>query len=101
MFLQEILTTKKAKQINAYDKMVYRSYPALIKAIGRRHVNYNRTLKLLKQKEAKGEIFVIRPTSEITIGRLETDSEKLKQLYEAGYNDAKAYYEGLKRYLGL
>ncbi len=98
---RDINYKKKPNKLMPMIKMVYRSYPALIKAIGRRHVNYNRTLKLLKQKEAKGEIFVIRPTREITIGRLETDSEKLKQLYEAGYNDAKAYYEGLKQYLGL
>lgn len=96
---RDINYKKKATKLLPMIKVLYRGYPNIIKAIAKRHVNYNRTLKLLKQKEAKGEVFVIRPKKEINVGKLETDSEKLKQLYEAGYNDAKHYYKAMKEYL--
>jgi predicted patatin/cPLA2 family phospholipase len=35
----------------------------------------------------------------VTVGRLETDMEKLGALYEMGLNDAKQAIEGIKEYL--
>lgn len=82
-------------------KIRYRNYPKLIKAMEKRHIYYNRTLERMLQLEKEGKIFVIRPDSEITVGRLETAPEKLKELYEAGYNDAKNKFEVLKEYLEM
>lgn len=91
---------KEPNKLLPMMKVIYRKYPNLIKAIARRHVNYNRTLKLIKKLEKSGEIFVIRPKQEITVGRLETDPEKLKELYKAGYEDALNSYSKLQEYLG-
>ena len=82
-------------------KIRYRNYPKMIRAMEKRHVYYNRTLERMLQLEKEGKIFVIRPDSEITVGRLETAPEKLKELYEAGYNDAKNKFEVLKEYLEM
>ncbi|MBQ1193319.1 MAG: patatin family protein [Lachnospiraceae bacterium] len=98
---RDINYKKKPNKLMPMIKMFYRGYPNLIKAMAKRHINYNKTLRMIKHMEAKGEIFVIRPEKEITVGRLETDSEKLKELYESGYNDAVKYYDSLKEYLGL
>lgn len=92
---------KESNKMLPMIKLVYRKYPNLIKAVARRHVNYNRTLKLLRKLEKNNEVFVIRPTNEVNVGRLETNPEKLKELYEAGYADAMNCYEGLREYLGL
>ena len=82
-------------------KLIYRKYPKFVEAMEKRYVNYNRSLKYIKRKEEKGEIFVIRPSKEITVGRLDTDSAKLKALYEQGYQDAMKSYKRMKDYLDL
>ena len=98
---RDIYYRKKPNKLGQMMKMVYHKYPKLVAAMAKRHIGYNKTLKLIRKLERNGQIFVIRPTKEITVGRLETDAEKLKELYEAGYNDAKNAYEGLKKYLEI
>lgn len=71
----------------------YKNYTKLIETIEQRHVIYNDTIKMLRELEASGEAIVIRPSKPITIGRFEKDVEKLRALYENGYEDAKAIYE--------
>lgn len=73
-------------------KIKYLKYPKLLKAIENRHNVYNKTMKLLEKDK---NVFIIRPSVDLQIDRLETDKEKLKQLYELGYNDAKNCYENL------
>ena len=79
----------------------YRKYPKFVEALANRHINYNRTLDELGVMEKEGRILVIRPSSPVTIGRLEKDEKKLKALYEQGYEDAKnsmgALMEFIKR----
>ena len=53
----------------------------------------------LIELEEKGEVFVIRPSEPIGIGRLEKDPQKLQSVYELGFNDAKKNIEKLKKYL--
>ncbi|NLL92879.1 MAG: patatin family protein [Clostridiales bacterium] len=92
---------KEPNKLLPMMKFVYRKYPKLVHAVAKRHVNYNKTLRQLRKMEKAGNVFVIRPSEEITVGRLETDSEKLKALYEQGYRDAKNSYEAMKKYLNL
>ena len=49
----------------------YRKYPKFVEALANRHINYNRTLDELGVMEKEGRILVIRPSSPVTIGRLE------------------------------
>ena len=50
--------------------------------------------------EKDGKMFVIRPSENITVARLEKDSEKLKALHALGMKDATAQWQALKEYLG-
>ena len=65
----------------------------------KRHSIYNKTLKRIQKLENEGKIFVIRPKAEVKIGRLEKDTQKMTDLYNAGYNEAKDCFESLIRYL--
>ena len=38
----------------------------------------------------KGHIFVIRPKEDCGVGRIEKNKDKLRALYQMGYDDAKA-----------
>lgn len=89
---------KKAEPFRwAYSKQ-YKAYPKLVETIHNRHRMYNDTLETLSELEDKGEAIVIRPSKPILIGRFEKDVEKLRTLYEEGYEDAKALYEQIKNF---
>lgn len=78
----------------------YRKYPKFVKAIENRHIEYNRTLDELSLMEKEGTAFVIRPSSPVEISRLEKNIDKLKALYDQGYQDAANQYEELKKFIG-
>lgn len=77
-------------------------YPHRRKMVDRmlhRHEGYNETLAFLAEEEAAGRAFVIRPQKKGEVGRIEKDPEKLKALYQEGYEDAKLCYPALLRFL--
>lgn len=76
-------------------KIYYKKYPAVSKALLNRHIVYNRTLKNIEKLEKIGKAFVFRPSSEVGVGRLEKDTEKIKRLYNLGRKDAEKNYEKL------
>ena len=53
----------------------------------------------LRKEEEAGRVFVIRPTEEVEVGRLEKNREKLTALYQMGYDDARDSMERLVSYL--
>lgn len=56
-----------------------------------RHEVYNRSVEELKKWEANGKAVVIRPSSPIEIGRIETNPEKLQSVYDLGVTDGMSY----------
>ena len=60
---------------------------------------YNVCLKQLTQLEQEGKVFVIAPEDTYGVGRTDTDTVKLRRLYDEGYEIAKAQMEALKEYL--
>lgn len=77
----------------------YKAYPKLIEAMERRHEVYNETLSFIEKLEKEGKCFVIRPKTALNIGRFETNPEKLKLIYEQGYQETKERYEELHKFL--
>jgi len=49
--------------------------------------------------EKQGKVLVIRPDEEITIKRLEKDTEKLNYVYNLGIKDGNNIIEDLKQYI--
>ena len=71
--------------------LFYRKYPLLRNAIAARNMMYNRQIALVEELEDKGRLIVIRPSQPITVSRMEKDTAKLLDLYNQGYQAAKAY----------
>ena len=67
----------------------YRKYPRVNDRLKNRYQKYNDTLSYIKTEEEKGNVLVIRPSTEIAVGRVETNKTKLKELYDLGWKDAK------------
>lgn len=65
--------------------VAYRHYPALREQLYRHPQIYERQMTGLIAEEAAGRAFVIRPTGE-TLGLLESNREKLNDVYESGYD---------------
>ena len=80
-------------------KFKYKKYPNLVKAIENRYKIYNETLDFLEEEKAKNKVFIIQPKLPVKISRIEKDKDKLKELYDQGYEDAKELYEDLMKFL--
>ncbi|MBE5882524.1 MAG: patatin family protein [Lachnospiraceae bacterium] len=81
------------------SKVRYHKFPHLIHDLAIRHTRYNRTLDFLEKEQARGNVFVIRPKTPSKVGRLEKSRERLEELYQQGYEDAKACFDEMIAYL--
>ena len=93
-------TYRKSKpKFLSFFKLKYKKYPNLVKAIENRYKIYNETLDFLEEEKAKNKVFIIQPKLPVKISRIEKDKDKLKELYDQGYEDAKELYEDLMKFL--
>lgn len=93
-------TYRKSKpKFLSFLKFKYKKYPNLVKAIENRYKMYNETLDFLEEEKAKNKVFIIQPKLPVKISRIEKDKDKLKALYDQGYEDAKELYEDLMKFL--
>ena len=77
----------------------YKAYPAFVSAMRSRHARYNQVLDQIESLEREGKIFVIRPDDTAGVGRIEKDPDKLRALYDSGYETAKRADGKLAEYL--
>ena len=81
-------------------RLYYRRHPQFRDQLLHRHDVYNDSVARLKELEAQGKTFVIRPSRPIEIGRVESDPDKLQAVYELGLRDGQAALAPLQEYLG-
>lgn len=79
----------------------YRHYPEFGRVLDRSPEDYNRQCDELDQLERSGRVFVLAPSQPVTVRRIESDMEKLGDLYWLGYHDALDHLEAMKEYLGV
>ena len=81
-------------------RLCLRKYPEMIKCLKRRHLMYNEQKRYIREKEAKGEIRVIRPKAALNISPVEKDPAELERVYklgrEAGEEYIKTYYNDVQ-----
>lgn len=80
-------------------RLAFPRYKELLRTIEQRNDHYNARIQQIRALEKEGKVFVIRPSKNITVARLEKDAEKLKALHALGMRDATAKWEALKEYL--
>lgn len=86
---------KKKSKMNTVYKLKYPKYKGFVHTLCRRYQNYNDTLAFCKQLEKDRKALILRPSRPVEVGRLEKDPEKLRALYQNGYEDAEAVYRRL------
>lgn len=80
------------------SKLLWR-YPNVSSRIQYRYEVYNETLKYIKEKEEKHEVFVIRPPKKLTIGAICHDPEELKRVYNLGRFETIKRLKEIKKFL--
>lgn len=90
-----ILTRNKGYRKNEKQlpvpKFIYRKYPELRKTLSSRNAQYNRTMEMIERLEEEGLMTVIRPVHPIEVDRMEKDTDKLRALYQEGYELAESF----------
>lgn len=94
-----VLTRNKGYRKNEKQfpvpKFIYRKYPELRKTLSSRNAEYNRTMEMIERLEDEGRMTVIRPVHPIEVDRMEKDTDKLRSLYQEGYELAESFLASL------
>lgn len=91
-----VKTTEKGVRLT---NSLYKKYPKIVEAMSSRAERYNDCMKRLKELEQKGRIYVIAPDTTYGVGRTETDTVRLRRLYDEGVHMAEQQKEAWKNYL--
>lgn len=93
------LNYRKAKSSPLLPNLVYRHYPPFARAVNQRYAKYNAQVEDIIRLEQAGKIFVIRPSCDLAIQRIEKDPVKVQAMYDLGVQDMQREMERLKAYL--
>ena len=78
---------KKQSKANKLTYKLYKNkYPKLADVLNNRYSEYNSQIKFCEELEKKGDAIIIRPTVKMDVSRFERDKNKLKEIYNNGYN---------------
>ncbi len=80
-------------------RRVYRNYPALIRAMERRHLVYNRQIEYVEAAASRGDVFLIRPETQLPVNHITHQAEKIRAVYEAGKKQADKQFPALMAFL--
>ena len=90
---------KSPESMQKLIRIMYKKYPELLKDIANRHNQYNEARKQLFELETEGKVYVITPEQIGDFSRIEKDSEKIRALYQQGYDVAQNQMSAIKKYL--
>lgn len=84
---------------HSVTKTMYFNYPEFEKNLENMDERYNQECNEIETLRKEGRVYVISPSQEIDVGRLERDMEKLGGLYYLGYNDVLDQLDQIQAYL--
>ncbi|MBO4630874.1 MAG: patatin family protein [Lentisphaeria bacterium] len=90
---------KKPSAVLGLLKMVYRKYPALLRAMERRHKIYNETVNYVEAQAALDRVLLLRPESTLPVRRISRDPEQLQRTYDLGRMLAEKKLKAIKSFL--
>lgn len=90
---------KSKNKLMPLIRILLKDYPLMVDTMEKRHVMYNHEVKDIETKEARGQVFVIRPPESLHIGRIEKDPNELQRVYEIGRKEALKNLKAMKAFL--
>lgn len=78
---------KEQSKANKLTYKLYKNkYPKLADVLNNRYLEYNSQVQLCESLERDGSAIIIRPTVKMDVSRFERDKNKLKEIYNNGYD---------------
>lgn len=90
---------KVGKASGGLTRMFYHKYPKFAETQATSSARANADCDEMDRLESEGRIFVIAPSKDLGVSRLEKDMEKLGELYWLGYEDTRRQLPALREYL--
>lgn len=97
---QDATYRKKPGKLLPITERKYRAYPYYVERLRQRWHEYNRTQRNVLRAHDEGRLFALLPDRPVTIKSLETDREKLLDLYAQGYEQAALHWDELRAFIG-
>lgn len=83
------------------ENLMYKNYPNFLNALENANKRYNFDAEFLEELSNRKTILTICPSERVAVSRLESDIEKLGDLYMLGFEDCKKRIPEIKKYLGI
>ncbi|MCQ2436919.1 MAG: patatin family protein [Clostridia bacterium] len=90
---------RKKEKIQGLMERMYRKYPDFVETLRQRPDRYNRDREELFEAEKAGKVYIIAPDSTEGFSRTEKDVDKIKALWQQGYDHAKQQADALREFL--
>ncbi len=90
---------KKRTKLMPLFHLFMRRYPAIVRAMSRRHLMYNDELAYLEEQEKQGTILLIYPQDTLPIGRTEQDETKMRRVYAMGRQAGETMLPQIEQFL--
>ena len=90
---------KKPSSMAGLMKVLLRKYPAIVKAMNRRHIMYEEEKQFVFEQEKNGTCFVIAPEVDVGISRTEHDPKELERVYQMGRATGVKNLEKVREFL--
>lgn len=93
---------RKPEEISfAAIRFYHHKYPLFAETLSMCDIRYNRQCDEIERLHAEGKLLRFAPSENVTVSRVESDMEKLGELYWLGYNDCTARLAEIRGYLGV
>ena len=90
---------KRRTKLMPLFHLFMRRYPAIVRAMSRRHLMYNDELAYLSEQERRGNILLICPQDTLPIGRTEQKEAKMRRVYGMGRQTGREMIQTIKDFL--
>ena len=90
---------KKKTRLMPLFHLFMRRYPAIVRAMSRRHLMYNDELTYLAEQERRGNILLIYPQDTLPIGRTEQNEAKMRRVYAMGRQAGETMLPQIEQFL--
>lgn len=90
---------KKPNRLMPLIRLQLHRYPRFVEATANRHMMYNAELDYVRNEEAAGRAFVIRPRTALPIKHITRNATLLQQAYDEGRSVMQDQLSGLMEYL--
>lgn len=90
---------KKKNNLLPLLKIALKKYPLTVKALAERHIDYNKTMEYISEREKAGSILVIRPPVALDISPIDHDPENICRIYGIGKETALKELERIKEFI--